>query len=36
MQAEAQAQELSTLILGDEPAQPARFLPARSRLQSVS
>jgi hypothetical protein len=35
-QAEAQAQELSTLILGDEPRQPTRFVPQRTRLQSVS
>jgi hypothetical protein len=36
-QAEAQAQELSTLILGDTPPrEPARFIPARTRLKSVS
>ena len=34
-QAEAQAQELSTLVLGDEPAEPARFIPVRRRLQRV-
>src|SRR5215212_2153678 len=35
-QAETQAQELSTLILGDAPGQPTRFIPQRRRLQSVS
>jgi NAD dependent epimerase/dehydratase family enzyme len=36
-QAEAQAHELSTLILGDEPARPApRFIPQRTPLRSVS
>jgi hypothetical protein len=34
--AEAQARELSTLILGDEPRQPTRFIPQRTRLRSVS
>jgi hypothetical protein len=35
-QAEAQAQELSTLIIGDEPRQAGRFIPQRTRLRSVS
>ena len=36
-EAEAQAQELSTLILGDpSPREPTRFIPARTRLKSVS
>jgi hypothetical protein len=35
-EAEAQAQELSTLILGDAPREPTRFVPARTRLRSVS
>jgi hypothetical protein len=35
-EAEAQAQELSTLILGDAPREPTRFIPARTRLRSVS
>lgn len=34
--AEAQARELSTLILGDAPREPTRFIPARTRLRSVS
>ena len=35
-EAEAQAQELSTLIVGDSPREPTRFVPARTRLKSVS
>lgn len=36
-QAEAQARELSTLILGDKPPRPpTRFIPARTRLHRVS
>jgi hypothetical protein len=35
-EAEAHARELSTLILGDAPREPTRYIPARTRLRSVS